>query len=87
MQLIGDRATTAADAAAIEEIVGDGEIAEKAHEASLNSMGQEISDFDITCLQELCVKTLRMFEFRKEIQEYLKGRMEIVAPNLTSLIG
>jgi len=28
-----------------------------------------------------------MFEFRKEIQEYLKGRMEIVAPNLTSLIG
>lgn len=28
-----------------------------------------------------------MFEFRTSIQEYLKGRMEIVAPNLTSLIG
>jgi nucleolar protein 56 len=51
------------------------------------SMGQEISDFDIECLQDLCQKTLRMFEFRREIQGYLKGRMEIVAPNLTSLIG
>lgn len=51
------------------------------------SMGQEISDFDIECLQDLCKKTLRMFEFRSEIQGYLKGRMEIVAPNLTSLIG
>jgi RNA processing factor Prp31 len=50
-------------------------------------MGQEISDFDIQCLKDLCEKTLRMFEFRREIQEYLKGRMEIVAPNLTSLIG
>lgn len=50
-------------------------------------MGQEISDFDIQCLKELCIKTLKMFEFRKNIQEYLKGRMESVAPNLTSLIG
>jgi nucleolar protein 56 len=56
-------------------------------EARKSSMGQEISDFDIQCLKDLCEKTLRMFEFRREIQEYLKGRMEIVAPNLTSLIG
>lgn len=68
VKIIGDRATSASDAAAIQQIVGDGEIAEKVHEASLNSMGQEISDFDITCLQDLCDKTLRMFEFRKEIQ-------------------
>lgn len=46
-------------------------------------MGQEISDFDIACLKDLCEKALKMFEFRSEIQEYLKGRMEIVAPNLT----
>jgi RNA processing factor Prp31 len=31
-------------------------------------MGQEISEFDIECLKDLCVKTLRMFEFRKNIQ-------------------
>ena len=50
-------------------------------------MGQEISDFDIQCLKDLCDRTIKMFEFRREIQEYLKGRMEIVAPNLTELIG
>lgn len=50
-------------------------------------MGQEISEFDIECLSDLCKKTLKMYEFRAEIQDYLKGRMEIVAPNLTSLIG
>jgi len=75
------------EADGIEELVGDGEIAEKVFEASKNSMGQEISEFDITCLQDLCEKTLKMYDFRKEIQDYLKGRMEIVAPNLTSLIG
>ena len=56
-------------------------------EASKNSMGQEISDFDITCLSELCEKTLKMINFRTEIQGYLKNRMEIVSPNLTELIG
>lgn len=50
-------------------------------------MGQEISEFDIQCLSELCDKTLKMYNFRTEIQGYLKNRMEIVSPNLTELIG
>lgn len=85
--LIGDRATTTASLEDIEAIIGDGELAERVVETAHNSMGQEISEFDIQCLKDLCTKTLRMFEFRKEIQGYLKGRMEVVAPNLTSLIG
>lgn len=87
MALIGDRATSTASLEDIEGIIGDGELAERVVETAQNSMGQEISEFDIQCLKDLCVKTLRMFEFRKEIQGYLKGRMEVVAPNLTSLIG
>lgn len=87
VQLVGDRATTNVDAAALEELIGDGDLAEKVFEHSKNSMGQEISEFDITCLVDLCDKTLKMFDFRKDIQGYLKDRMEIVAPNLTSLIG
>lgn len=50
-------------------------------------MGQEISEFDIQCLRELCEKTLGMYTFRTEIQSYLKERMESVSPNLTELIG
>lgn len=50
-------------------------------------MGQETSDLDIQSLTQLCDKTLRMIQYRTEMQEYLKNRMEIVSPNLTTLIG
>ena len=50
-------------------------------------MDQETSDFDIQCLKDLCDRTIKMFKFRREIQEYLKGRMEIFATNLTGFIG
>ena len=86
-KLIGNRDATEATLEEIEEICGDGEIAERISEAIKNSMGQEISEFDMQCLSELCDKTMRMFEFRTEMQEYLKDRMSIVSPNLTSLIG
>jgi nucleolar protein 56 len=86
-QLIGNRDTTTATLEEIEEICGDAEIAEKVLESCKNSMGQEISEFDIQCLSELCDKTLKMYNFRTEIQGYLKNRMEIVSPNLTELIG
>lgn len=50
-------------------------------------MGQEISDLDIQSLLELCDKTQNMINYRKDMQEYLKDRMESVSPNLTTLIG
>jgi RNA processing factor Prp31 len=50
-------------------------------------MGQETSELDIQSLTELCDKTLKMIEYRREMQEYLKDKMENVSPNLTSLIG
>lgn len=71
----------------VEEIVQDGEIAQRVMEVSNTSMGQEMSEFDTKCLHELCEKALKLYEFRKEIQGYLKDKMEAVAPNLTSLIG
>ena len=40
VNLIGDRASTAVELEEIEEIVGDGELAERILEASKNSMGQ-----------------------------------------------
>lgn len=40
VQLIGDRATSAVEAAEVEEVVGDGEIAERVCEAAKSSMGQ-----------------------------------------------
>lgn len=85
--LVGNRDTTEATLEEVETICGDADIAEKVLDSCKNSMGQEITDFDIQCLRELCEKTLKMFDFRTDIQGYLKNRMEIVSPNLTELIG
>lgn len=87
VNLIGNRDTAELDLEVLEELCGEADIAEKVVESCKNSMGQEISDFDIQCLHELTEKTLRMFAFRTEIQGYMKDRMEIVSPNLTELIG
>jgi RNA processing factor Prp31 len=35
----------------------------------------------------LCTKILGQFEFRANIQEYLKNKMVAVAPNLTTIVG
>lgn len=54
VQLIGDRATTEVTPEELEELIGDGEITEKVAEGIKNSMGQEISEFDMQCLRDLC---------------------------------
>ena len=87
VKLIGNRDAASFTAEEVEQIVEDGELAEKVVDSCLNSMGQEISDLDIQSLIELCDKTLKMIDYRTEMQEYLKDRMETVSPNLTSLIG
>lgn len=71
----------------IEELVTDGEIAKQIVEASKTSMGQGLSEIDQNTIIELCNKILKHFEFRAKIQEFLRRRMVLVAPNLTSLIG
>ena len=50
-------------------------------------MGQEMSEFDTKCLEELCEKALNLYQFRTEMQGYLKDKMDNVAPNLTTLVG
>lgn len=36
---------------------------------------------------QLCVRCAKAHELRNELQTYLKDKMNVVAPNLTSLIG
>ncbi|CAD8052834.1 unnamed protein product [Paramecium sonneborni] len=71
----------------IEEITTDAELAKQIVEASKISMGQDISEIDLSTLKDLCIRVLNQFEFRDNIQEYLKNKMTNIAPNLTALIG
>ncbi|XP_058119272.1 nucleolar protein 58 [Anopheles ziemanni] len=63
------------------------ELEQKVKEAAEISMGTEISEEDITNIQNLCDEILSIHEYRSHLSEYLKTRMMAMAPNLTVLVG
>jgi len=71
----------------VEEIVHDGEIAQRVIDALKTSMGQELGEIDTKSIHELAQKVIAQFDFKRDIVTYLTERMNLVAPNLTSLIG
>merc|ERR1719201_1084234 len=50
-------------------------------------MGTEVSDLDIINIQALAEQVISMTEYRIQLFEYLKNRMNAIAPNLTILVG
>lgn len=50
-------------------------------------MGQEISDADELQIKKFSERCAELIEFREALTEYLKQRMNAVAPNLSALIG
>jgi nucleolar protein 58 len=56
-------------------------------EAAEISMGTDITDVDVINIQSLARQVLSMTEYRAQLFEYLKNRMNAIAPNLTILTG
>ncbi|XP_073310628.1 probable nucleolar protein 5-2 [Primulina huaijiensis] len=56
-------------------------------EAAMISMGTEVSDLDLENIKDLCNQVLSLSEYRAQLYDYLKSRMNTVAPNLTALVG
>jgi len=56
-------------------------------QAAKTSTGQELSEIDANCLKQLTARILRLFEYRRTLQDYLKNRMLNVSPNLTTVLG
>ncbi|CAB9521463.1 Nucleolar protein 58 [Seminavis robusta] len=56
-------------------------------EAAEISMGTEIADVDVIHIQSLAEQVLSMTEYRAQLFDYLKNRMNAIAPNLTILVG
>ncbi len=50
-------------------------------------MGTEISEEDISNVTDLCDQVLSISEYREQLYDYLKNRMQAIAPNLTVLVG
>jgi nucleolar protein 56 len=69
------------------EILGDQTKAELIIQASNNSMGYDISDFDLTHITVLAERVVGLAEFREGLSLYLNKKMHDIAPNLTTLVG
>ncbi|XP_038988717.1 probable nucleolar protein 5-2 [Phoenix dactylifera] len=56
-------------------------------EAAVISMGTEVSDIDLANIRDLCDQVLALSEYRAQLYDYLRSRMNTIAPNLTALVG
>jgi len=63
------------------------EVEAELKEAAMISMGTEVSDLDLANIRELCDQVLSLSEYRAQLYDYLKNRMNTIAPNLTALVG
>jgi nucleolar protein 58 len=63
------------------------EIEAQVKEAAKLSMGTEISEEDLSNILELCQQVLDIHDYREQLYDYLKNRMQAIAPNLSVMVG
>lgn len=63
------------------------EMAQEVKDAAIISMGTEINEEDVSHIVKLCDEVIGLTEYRGQLFEYLKNRMQSIAPNLTHLVG
>jgi nucleolar protein 56 len=71
----------------LSDIVGDIETASLIVSAAKTSMGMDCSSIDMINIINFTQRMIKMAEYRKQLQFYLSDKMNIVAPNLSALIG
>jgi nucleolar protein 56 len=55
--------------------------------AAEKSMGAELADSDIRQIQNLCERTLELYNLRQTLQDYADATVGEVAPNIQALVG
>merc|ERR1712129_508437 len=71
----------------LSEACGSEEIAMEVIKAMKMSMGQDIVEMDMQNIDRFAGEVVALFTMRKTLHEYLKVKMDLVAPNLSALIG
>ncbi|PJF19772.1 Nop-domain-containing protein [Paramicrosporidium saccamoebae] len=66
---------------------GDAGLAKLVLEAARHSMGTDINELDMINIKNFARRVLALSEYRLKLHSYLTGKMDIVAPNLSALIG
>lgn len=60
---------------------------EQVRQAAQTSMGTDVSEMDAENIQQLSDQVISLAEYRAQLSDYLKSRMQTIAPNLTVLVG
>ena len=71
----------------LSEILEEESMEAAVKEAAEISMGTDITELDILNIRSLGEQVLSMTEYRAQLFEYLKNRMNAIAPNLTIMVG
>ncbi|KAF4661955.1 snoRNP complex protein nop56 [Perkinsus chesapeaki] len=71
----------------IEACGGDEETANQLEKACRTSMGQDIVEMDMANIEHFAQQVISLSEMRRNLTDYLHGKMDVVAPNLATLIG
>lgn len=69
------------------EACGSEEVAAEVVKSMKMSMGQDIVEMDMTNIENFAGEVIKLADMRKSLHEYLKAKMDFVAPNLAALIG
>nr|GMC80641.1 probable nucleolar protein 5-2 [Ipomoea batatas] len=83
VKLMGDR--TNATKLDFSEIFPE-EVETELKGAAMISMGTEVSDIHLMNIKDLCNQVLSFSEYTAQLYDYLKSRMNTIAPNLTALV-
>lgn len=65
----------------------DEDLAQRIVEKAKTSMGSEMAEVDWVNIEAFASRVVAMADYRTQLQKYLETKMNIVAPNLTELIG
>ena len=71
----------------IEDICGNGEIAQKILDSTRISVGNDLNEVDEESLKCFSQYVVSHYDYKRKLQGYLKHKMEIVSPNLTALLN
>merc|ERR1712217_615205 len=69
------------------EVCGSEDVAAGISKAMKMSMGQDIVEMDMQNIDHFANEVVKLANMRKTLHTYLKAKMDLVAPNLCSLVG
>merc|ERR1712014_423802 len=71
----------------VSEACGSEEVCAEIMKAMKMSMGQDIVEMDMANIDRFASEVINLSAMRKTLHDYLKAKMDLVAPNLCTLIG